>query len=51
MTEKEYLRLRVERNLIRDKFENSGSFLEASLYKTQIRQKDKILSKYEKDSK
>lgn len=49
ITEEEYFNLREDRRLLRDKFEASGSFLEYSAIRKEIREIDEKLSEYEKD--
>lgn len=50
MTEEEYFNLREDRRLLRDKFEDSGSFLEYSAIRKEIKQIDEKLSEYETPS-
>ena len=51
MTEEEYFNLRKDRRLLRDRFDASTSFLEYGNIIKEIKDIDKKLSEYEKDSK
>lgn len=50
-SENEYYNLRDDRNILRDKFEKSTSFLEYSKIRKEIKQIDELLAEYEQNNK